>query len=142
MAGLYGRFMIGVLMQKPNDLNPHLKFQVRFSKGASKEAPPREKVYTIADVNNLAWSRIDGILPCGYNFPPIDTECEIKCKHGWEPCVIHSHNKLIVEIAGDLLIVDPEYARFRTRHPVFGVLKKFGVEVTDEPSTALNDVLN
>lgn len=140
MAGLYGQFMIGVAMQKPNDLNPHLKFHVKFY----DEPNPTGLVYTIADVDNLVWSRIYSIHPCGFNFPPIDTECEIKCKNGWEPCVIHSHNKLIVELkrTGDILIVDPASARFRTIHPVLDVLKQFGVEVTDELSTALNNVLN
>lgn len=140
MAGLYGLYTIGVQMQKPNDLNPHLKFKVRFT----REAVPRGTVYTFADVNKLAWSRIDGIYPCGYDFPPVDTECEVKCKHGWEPCVIHSHNKLIVELkrTGDILIVDPASARFRNAHPVFKVLKQFGVEVTDALADALHDVLN
>lgn len=136
MVGLYGQFIIGVLMQKPNDL----KFTVEFFGEPSLSVSGL--AYTTAELNTLDWSRVVSMYACRYDFPPIDTECEIKCKHGWEPCVIHSHNKLIVEIAGDLLIVDPEYARFRTRHPVFGVLKKFGVEVTDELSTALNDVLN
>lgn len=135
MVGLYGLFTICVQMQKPT--NPHLKFYVKFV----GEFEFRSKEYTIKD--NIAWSRVKEWVPCGYMFPPINSFCEVKTKNGWESCEIVAHNNLVLRLlrTGDLLVLDPAYAVFRSAHPVFQVLKDFGIETTDELVQAIENVI-
>lgn len=135
MGGLYGLFTIGVQMQKPT--NPHLRFKICF-KG---EAFFRSKEYTIKD--DIPWSKVDELHPCGYLFPPINSYCAVKTNSGWESCEIVAYNNLVIRLlrTGELLVLDPAHAMFRSAHPVFQVLKDFGVETTDELVQAIENVI-